>query len=250
LDSGFLLPTDLPWPDSGLTDSGGGREAFRSCVDVHANGLPSGIYAIDPAGDGIGYEVHCENDLSGGGWQLVSATAQSTSGSIFGGSICLDPSLECSGRIPDAQRPALPPSLLFATVDGADWVELSNLGAAGGGGLYDFLVGDRTLSPDSCGVGNDNFCWNAAASFPDAGLAVTSWGLSGASNPRFTTINRAWYQRGGLWFGKDGGGGDDHVLSFGYDAYCGTAGGLDISRSGTQGIGTQVCGAPGAVYFR
>lgn len=45
----------------------------RSCAELKSKGMPTGKYAIDPDGSGVGasFEVWCEQDHAGGGWTMV-----------------------------------------------------------------------------------------------------------------------------------------------------------------------------------
>ncbi len=263
---GFDTSDSAGWNDTGAwavrTDTGGDaepeppvplvpplvlpRERVRSCRDA----TRTGVADLDPDGDGpeSAAPVWCEARWDGGGWQLLSVVHDATSRPAFGPATCASALGPCSGTIPERQRrPDVAPDLLFATATGSTWVRVERLAPPGRGGLIDYIEGRLTLDDGDCGLGSDNYCRLPGTAIPDAGVAILGW--SPGWNPRFTTINRAWYQRGGVFFGKDGGGVNDHVLSFNYDAWCG-AGGLDVSRSATSGFGTRVCGADAAVYFR
>jgi hypothetical protein len=248
-----LIPSDTFFRDSGIDPI----VYPVDCRAVHAEGLPSGVHTIDPDGDGpiFPYDVLCNNDLDGGGWQLISTVYDATSGASFGPQVCLSTDSTCYGWLPVTQQVVGDsPDVLFATVDGSNWLHMGGFSTPGNGGLVDYMSLTRTLDNASCSVTSQNYCWTSAATFPDTGLFVPAggWSFAGGFNPRYTSVNRAWYQRGGMYFAKDGGGVNNHLLSFNYDAnaVCGGTSGLDISRSATTGLGTQVCGKPGAMWFR
>jgi hypothetical protein len=186
--------------------------------------------------------VYCNNDLAGGGWQLLSVRT-ADAGALFAAGICTDPTTDCSGWLPPDQRsPLSAPDLLFATFAGPPWLQVTGLEPAGSDGLVDLPSTVRLLSdnldcdyPDYCGGAMD----------PILAVAASSAGY----NPRFTVLPQQYVRQGGLWLGNGSGNPFSHVVSLNYGAYC-TTGGLQLSDASSPDLGNVVCAEPGAIWFR
>jgi len=230
--------------DDGMLGSGADC-AGDDCVDLYDDGAPSGVYLIDP--DGLGaYEVYCDNDLAGGGWQLISSRT-ADSGALFDTAICLDPAVDCSGHVPAAQLfTGEAPDVLFALRDGTVWLTVTGLDPTGSDHLLDVLSLDRALTT-STACGYPHYCG------PDLDVGLVTLDSSAGYTPRFTTLDSQFSRYGGLWFGDNGGSSDDHVVSLNYYTYgCDAAatGGMHFSDASDGALGNVTCGEPGGIWFR
>lgn len=220
-----------------------------SCKDLHAAqpALGDGVYAIDPDGAGPNqpFNVYCNMTLDGGGWQLISVR-HADSGVLFGNALCTGTGQSCSGTIPASQRVSgVAPELLFATVDSVHWLRVGGLAASGAGALLDVITLQRALTDAGCSSGS-NYCLALGA--PDPNLQVQA--SSPNFTPRSTSLSAQYAANGGLCFGNGGCGLGQHVASMNYLTYCGGGGGLDLSSTGNNNVGSARCSAPGALYFR
>ena len=216
-----------------------------SCVEIKAfdDSAASGVYTIDPDGDGgiAALQVYCEMTIDGGGWQLISVR-HSDAGALFEDAICTEIDANCSGTVPKEQLGDTSPELLFATVDAQHWLHLSGLAAPGANALMDVITLDRPLTTTSSCSGSQYCGQNLEP------LVVE--GSSDNFTPRFTSLPSQFSRLGGLWFGNGGGSQQHHGVSMNYSVYCGTDGGMELSDSSNAALGNVVCGAAGGLFFR
>lgn len=200
----------------------------------------TGVYTLSP--DGNSFEVYCEMEIDGGGWQLLSVR-HDTSGVLFASEDCLGVDLNCSSYIRASQIASDPPEVLIATLDAEYWLRISGLEPPGSDGLADVLNLQRPLgSQDTCAY--PHHCGPAL----DAELMISA--SSSSWTPRFSTLPAQFLRQGGIWLGDGGGNPPNHVVSMNYGAFCSSAGGLDLSDNRDSSLGNVVCGVPGAMYFR
>lgn len=177
----------------------------RSCLS-HLGDNPdaeSGLYMIDPDGEGGDdpFEVYCDMETDGGGWQFVSAVDASTGGVIFGDVFCTDTTIagNCRGRI-HASQVSGGGQVLVVDDDNDQWVRYEGWSGDANSGLR-YFSRELTLTASSDCGNADNTC----GAVLDSDLRVGR-----TSGHQIVTGGQLlqWWRFGGWWIGANPGSGN------------------------------------------
>jgi hypothetical protein len=207
-------------------------------------GADSGSYFVDP--DGLAdevepFEVYCEMDLAGGGWQLVSVVRNDSDQLIVGDSFCTDLDVEtaCKGQIHSAQVSAHG-QVLISEATGAHWMMYAHFSGTAESALR-YFSRELTVVQDSWCSQGDNVCGDTARD-PELAVAATS-GHAVDFNPPL----KQWWRLGGWWVGADpnAGRGDGRLHNSTYGA-----GTLLMRRSDADGNSARLSDGHQRLYYR
>ena len=207
---GECAPCALGLGCGAATDCGSGvcalgvcEEHPRSCSSALAatGGAVSGVFMIDAdgAGTGAARQAYCEQTVSGGGWELMSAIP---SGGVKNGAgvlqpvvsaaTCLDPTAACNGHLDPSQVTAQTEILI---VDGTagDFIRFSGFSASASSSLRYWSREIALNTSDSCTA--PHVCNTTTA---DPALTLTTSGYPMAYTPPLIQ----WWRWGGWYIGS------------------------------------------------